>query len=353
MYTVRLFFAELEQDAAGRRVFDIRVQGQVVAEDFDVFQEAGGEKRAVVKAFPGIEAGEEICVEFVPEDASVAADRLPVLQGIELERERVLTLGVSVPSFLLNDAEPESTAEMVIVNNKDTDFSGTLKLDVPDGFAVTPPETKIELPAGERKTLPLSAAVRQKGEAAEYAVGIRLIRADGTAELERTAELEYLGDLRRAVLKAVEDTHAFHSAPTRNYATSAALNVDGGDAEMGDHHHSIGYLKFRLAVDGKPVSAMLRLYNAGNPTGNSGQIRLVKEPWAEKQVTYDKQPELGDVLAKIGPVAENQVVELPLDVELKGNQEVSLAIDPTGCDGVNYISREGGKPAEFVVEYVK
>mgnify|MGYP002065193095 CR=1 FL=1 len=28
-------------------------------------------------------------------------------------------------------------------------------------------------------------------------------------------------------------------------------------------------------------------------------------------------------------------------------------LDPTGNDGVNYISREGGRPAELVVEYVK
>jgi hypothetical protein len=122
---------------------------------------------------------------------------------------------------------------------------------------------------------------------------------------------------------------------------------------MGDHHHSIAYLKFRLNVDGKPRSAVLRLHNAGNPTGNSGQVRLVTDSWSEKTVTYNARPNLGDVVAKIGPVAENQIVELPLKLSLEGTAELSLAIDPTGNDGVNYISREGGKPAELVVEYVK
>ena len=46
-------------------------------------------------------------------------------------------------------------------------------------------------------------------------------------------------------------------------------------------------------------------------------------------------------------------MELPLDLSLTAGQELNLAIDPTSCDGVNYISREGGKPAELVVEYVK
>ena len=132
-----------------------------------------------------------------------------------------------------------------------------------------------------------------------------------------------------------------------------ALNVEGGDREMGNHHHSIAYLKFPIRVEGKPVSAVLRLCNAGNPTGHSGQVRLVVEPWSEKGVTYAARPKLGDVVAKIGPVTENQVVELPLRLSLEGSKELSLAIDPTSCDGVNYISREGGKPAELVVEYVK
>ena len=163
-------------------------------------------------------------------------------------------------------------------------------------------------------------------------------------------------DLREGVadvLKVVEDTHAYHSTPPTNYATSVSLNVDGGDAQMGDHHHSIAYLKFRIDVDGKPRSATLRLYNAGNPTGNSGQVRLVTDPWSEKTVTYNARPNLGDIVAQIGPVTENQVVELPLKLSLESNQELNLALDPTGNDGVNYISREGGKPAELVVEYVK
>ena len=40
-----------------------------------------------------------------------------------------------------------------------------------------------------------------------------------------------------------------------------------------------------------------------------------------------------------------------MKVDLAGKSELSLVIDPTSCDGVNYISREGGKPAELVVEY--
>jgi len=142
----------------------------------------------------GVEATDKLVAEFVPKAASPAQDQLPILQGIEVEREEVLTLGFAVPSFLLNDPEPERTGDVVI------------------------------------------------------------------------------------------------------------------------------------RVEGKPISAVLRLYNAGNPTGHSGQVRLVVEPWSEKGLIYATRPKLGEVVAKIGP---------------------------TSCDGVNYVSREGNKPAELVVEYVK
>ncbi|NLY01583.1 MAG: PQQ-binding-like beta-propeller repeat protein [Rhodopirellula sp.] len=352
-YTVRLGFAELDHTAAGKRVFDVKLQGKVVAEGLDVFKEAGGKNRAMVAEFEGIVADNELIVELVPKSSKPTTDQMPLLQAVEVEREEVLTLGFAVPSFLLNDAKPEQTGELVIVNNKDSDFNGTLRIDAPDDFRITPVETAVNVPSGQKTTIALKAAVTRKGPAAKHAVGVSLVLADGTVECQKQAALEYLGDLRRTVVTAAEDAHAIQASPAENFAVATAVNVDGGDGKLGDRHHSIAYLKFPLEIDGKLVSAMLRLYNAGNPTGDSGQVRLVTEPWSEKGVSYNARPALGDVLAKIGPVTEKQVVEIPLKLSLEGVKELSLAIDPTGCDGVNYLSREGGKPAELVIEYVK
>ncbi|MDY0167209.1 MAG: PQQ-binding-like beta-propeller repeat protein [Thermoguttaceae bacterium] len=85
-YTVRLAFAEPDHDTAGKRVFDIKLQGKVVAEGFDVCEQAGGRNRAVIKEFTGIDASEELTIEFVPRAATPEADQLPILQGIEVER---------------------------------------------------------------------------------------------------------------------------------------------------------------------------------------------------------------------------------------------------------------------------
>ena len=45
------------------------------------------------------------------------------------------------------------------------------------------------------------------------------------------------------------------------------------------------------------------------------------------------------------------MVEVPLKLSLKGIKELSLAIVPVSLDGLDYVSREGGKPPELIVEY--
>jgi len=185
----------------------------------------------------------------------------------------------------------------------------------------------------------------------DYAIGIKLLRKDGAVEWQGQAEVEHLGPRGRVVLKAIEDAYVDKGSPTTNRGTAKSLLVDGGEAQMGDESHQITYLKFRIDIPGKPVSAVLRLHNAGNPTSDSGNAYLVTQAWSEKQITYEKRPKLGKQLAKIGPVKENQTVKLPLKVSLKGLAELSLAVDPVNLDGTDYFSREGGRPAELVVEY--
>lgn len=58
-YTVRLHFAETTYHAAGKRRFDVDINGQRVLTDFDVFAEAGGADRAVVRDFPGLAPGRD------------------------------------------------------------------------------------------------------------------------------------------------------------------------------------------------------------------------------------------------------------------------------------------------------
>ncbi len=66
-YTVRLHFAEAYEEitAAGLRVFTVKINGQVVLKDFDVFKEAGGFAKPLVKEFKGVTVTDgKILIEF-------------------------------------------------------------------------------------------------------------------------------------------------------------------------------------------------------------------------------------------------------------------------------------------------
>ncbi len=78
-YTVRLYFCEPGSAAPGVRVFDVRVQGQLVVEDLDVAQEAGAARRSVVKEFRGILATEAIDIAFEPSTGAAVVSGVEVL----------------------------------------------------------------------------------------------------------------------------------------------------------------------------------------------------------------------------------------------------------------------------------
>lgn len=351
-YTVRLAFAELDAAPPGTRVFDVKLQDKVVLEGFDVAKEAGGPNRALVKEFRGIEVKDKLKIDFVPRAKKPERGELPVLQGLEVVREAVLSLGVFAPSFILSDADPAREGEVRLANHTDAEFAGTLRFEPPEGFTVTPAESPVKLAVGERAKLAVRAAVARGIARGKYPIAVKLLRADGATSWEGQAEVEHLGPRARLVLKAVEDAHVDKGSPADNYGGAKTLLVDGGDKALGDDSYQVAYVKFRLGkVPGTPIAATLRLYNAGNPTGDSGNVHLVAGPWAERKITHEERPALGEAIAKIGAVAEDQVVNIPLRLTLDGLAELSLGIETKSLDGVDYFSREGGKAPELVIEY--
>ncbi|WP_019009265.1 NPCBM/NEW2 domain-containing protein [Deinococcus aquatilis] len=74
-YQVRLHFAELNKTAAGQRVFDVKVENQTVLNRLDIFAEAGGAGRALVKTLPASVTDGVLNLAFVRqvENAKVSA----------------------------------------------------------------------------------------------------------------------------------------------------------------------------------------------------------------------------------------------------------------------------------------
>jgi predicted alpha-1,2-mannosidase len=86
-YLVRLHFAEIFDEVAGKRLENIEINGQPVLNAFDIFTAAGGVNKAVVKEFPRIspDAGGNIVVRVSASPGS--PDKNAKINGIEILEE--------------------------------------------------------------------------------------------------------------------------------------------------------------------------------------------------------------------------------------------------------------------------
>jgi outer membrane protein assembly factor BamB len=82
-YTVKLYFAELEDKKPGERKFDIAIQGEKVARAFDILREAGAPDKEVIKSFGGIKAGEKLKIDLIPVRGNT------LISGIEIVQEKL------------------------------------------------------------------------------------------------------------------------------------------------------------------------------------------------------------------------------------------------------------------------
>lgn len=80
-YNARLHFAELYYTSAGKRQFDVSINGQQVLTNFDVLASAGGANRALTESFTAVADGNgEVTIQFSP-----GAAGQPAVNGIEVQ----------------------------------------------------------------------------------------------------------------------------------------------------------------------------------------------------------------------------------------------------------------------------
>lgn len=83
-YTVRLHFAEIFDDGAGRRIENVAINGQTVLTGFDIFAAAGGLNKAVVKEFTGIAPDEKGNVAVRITTTPESPDKNAKINGLEI-----------------------------------------------------------------------------------------------------------------------------------------------------------------------------------------------------------------------------------------------------------------------------
>ena len=351
LYRVRLALSDPENDRPGARLFDVKLQGIVVEQNLDVAAQSAGRDRALFLTFDNIRVDDRLVIELVSKTADPKLSQAPLLQGVEVTRQEIVSLGCQVPSFLLDDGSPLQTGELRLANLRDEPFEGTLEISAPEGFQVNADRSGLELPPGRRMKISLDVAVSENAPTGMHSAVVKLVRTDGSIELERNIPIEHLGRRRRVTFTAVEDSDVVQRYGATNRGTRDVMLIDGGNSEMGDEAHALGYLKFAVDVPGVSKSVRLVIHNAGNLSSNSGRVCLVDGTWSESRVTYDTRPATGKELAQLGRVEVDQVVQCLLEIKLQGVSELSLVVDPTSRDGVDYLSRESQSPPKLIVEY--
>ena len=86
-YLVRLHFAEIFDDGAGRRMENIEINGHPVLKGFDIFADAGGKNKAVVKEFPHIVPNAKGNINVRIMAAPGSPDQNAKINGIEIIEE--------------------------------------------------------------------------------------------------------------------------------------------------------------------------------------------------------------------------------------------------------------------------
>jgi len=350
-YRVRLWFCDPENDEPAKRVFDVKIQGRTVLADFDIAKEAGGRNRALVKQFDNVEVTGQLAIHFVPKTADPEPQQAPIVQAIEVIRQQVTGLGCDEPRLITSNQSPGQSGRLELANYRGAPFEGSVQFEAVQGITISPKQSNIAVASGARVAVPFEVKADNTLKPGEYSLPAKILRPDGSVELLRSIHVEHLGSRARMVLVPIEDAHVSRRFPGMNKGSATVLIVDGGEKQMADLDHSLAYLKFQLSIPGKPVSVRLRLRNAGNPAGDSGRICLIEEPWSETTITYTKRPTPGAELATIGSVDEDEWIERPLRVELNGRKELSVVLDPTSCDGVDYWSRESAHAPQLIIDY--
>ena len=83
-YLVRLHFAEIFDDGAGRRIENVLINGRPVLKDFDIFAAGGGLNKAVVKEFAGMTPDERGNIVIRITAAQGSPDKNAKICGLEI-----------------------------------------------------------------------------------------------------------------------------------------------------------------------------------------------------------------------------------------------------------------------------
>ncbi len=195
----------------------------------------------------------------------------------------------------------------------------------------------MHLPALRGATTRLMLAV-----AVASAIAVALPRPHPASAAPVTETLSFL---------AVADTYVKILEPDTNFGKSTSLYADKSDAKE-------SFLRFDLeGLDGYEISgARLRMYQKDASSFGGRIYKFSDHTWTETGLTWNNKPagyKADGEISSIGAVTKGQWYEFELGAIVSGDGLVSLAIDSTSKDGVNWASRQSSTPPVLEVDIVE
>lgn len=167
----------------------------------------------------------------------------------------------------------------------------------------------------------------------------------GFVSQQRT-ELKSRASSTTITIPVMEDATVGRSKPVKNDGKNALLKIDDDKTT---------YLKFNLSqLSNQPIArAVVRLY-ISNDSKSTQQIKdVIDDNWIETGITFENQPEPGDVIATISNTKKNEWKEIDITQFVKRNagRVASLRLDASAENKNNlyFNSREGGNAPVIVV----
>ncbi len=132
--------------------------------------------------------------------------------------------------------------------------------------------------------------------------------------------------------------------PTRNYGSSAELQIDGGPFVVKS------YLQFNVTgVSGTVASATLLLYAESSLSAGYNLYSVSNNAWSENTITYANAPAMGSLIGSASAVTAGTWTSVDVTRYVIGNGPISFGVaDPTRT-ALTFASRESANKPQLLI----
>lgn len=171
--------------------------------------------------------------------------------------------------------------------------------------------------------------------------------AGGAVTPTRAQATTVASTVANVTVTAVADAHVQQNRPRQNFGSSSRLKVDATPKTN-------TYLKFDVTgVTAPPSKATLRVFSRTSSSSPARAHTVGSTGWAERRLTWRNAPDIGPSIDSSGPVTKGRWVSFTVTRQVSGNGRVAFAVTTRNSRGAAFVSREGARKPQLVIEAAK